>query len=80
MGDNPGAVAAYRTLLKLDPGGDLPDIHYRLARALQATGNRDAKREVLLALEETPRFREALALLLKIEDSKPLAGKEEAVH
>jgi tetratricopeptide (TPR) repeat protein len=61
----PAAIATYRTLLKLgsaDPAG----IHYRLARVLHAERDPAAKREVLLALEEAPRFREAHALLLEI--------------
>jgi len=44
-----------------------PDIHFRLARALHATGQpAEAKRHVLLALEEAPRFREAQQLLLQL--------------
>ncbi len=61
----PGAISAYRTLLRLGPS-DPAEMHYRLARLLHASGDTTAKREALLALEEAPRFRAALALLLEI--------------
>lgn len=60
------AIAAYRALLELNPP-DPADTHYRLARALHRVGDPGARRHVLLALEEAPRFREALKLLLEIE-------------
>ncbi len=69
-GDKPGAIRAYRTVLALNPP-DQPEIHYRLARILHATGDAAAKREVLLALEEAPRFRAAHALLLELEGKLP---------
>ena len=65
LGEKPAAIGAYRTLLQLGPT-DPAEIHYRLARLLHASGDPAAKREVLLALEDAPRFREALALLLEI--------------
>ena len=65
LGEKPAAIAAYRALLALDPA-DPAEIHYRLARLLHATGDADAKRHVLQSLEEAPRFRAALALLLEI--------------
>ncbi|MEA3209195.1 MAG: hypothetical protein QOE70_2252 [Chthoniobacter sp.] len=72
----PAAIAAYRTLVELGPG-DPAEIHFRLARLLHATGDAAAKREVLLALEEAPRFRAAHQLLLEITDKpSPAAGVE----
>jgi len=65
LGEKPAAITAYRTLLQLGPP-DPAEAHYRLARLLHATGDPAAKREVLLALEDAPRFRAALALLLEI--------------
>ncbi len=65
LGEKPAAITAYRTLLQLGPA-DPAETHYRLARILHATGDPAAKREVLLALEDAPRFRAALALLLEI--------------
>lgn len=59
------AVSAYRTELLLDPP-DRSEIHYRLARLLQQENAGAARRHVLLALEEAPRFRAAHELLLKL--------------
>jgi len=70
---NPEAIAAYRTVLKLNPN-DPPEIHFRLARLLHAGGDSDARREVLLALEEAPRFRAALDLLLEIPPVAPASS------
>lgn len=69
LGKKPAAIAAYRTVLKLDPENPA-DIHYRLARLLHETKDPAAKRELLLALEEAPRFREALKLLLEMEPAR----------
>lgn len=50
----------------LDPI-DVADLHLKLATALQRTGDLlAAKRQVLLALEEAPRFRAAHQKLLEI--------------
>jgi tetratricopeptide (TPR) repeat protein len=66
-GDVAGAALAWRTLLQLDPA-DPAEAHYQLAQLLHARGeNLEAKRQVLCALEETPRFRAALQLLTEIE-------------
>jgi tetratricopeptide (TPR) repeat protein len=65
LGSAPAAIAAYRTLLELEPP-DPSDVHYRLARLLHATHDPAAKRHVLMALEEAPRFRAAHELLLQI--------------
>ncbi len=60
------AIRSLERLLQLDPD-DPADLHFRLARALYAKGRMpEAKRQVLLALEEAPRFREAQQLLLKL--------------
>ncbi len=59
------AVTAWRTLLQLDPPHPA-EIHYQLARLLHQTGSPEARRQVLLALEETPRHRAALKLLQSI--------------
>jgi tetratricopeptide (TPR) repeat protein len=74
LGKSTAAIAAYRTLIQLGPT-DPAGTHYRLARLLHTAGDAAAKREVLLALEEAPRFRAALDLLLEIaapkKESKP---------
>jgi tetratricopeptide (TPR) repeat protein len=60
------AIDAYRTLLRLEPP-DPAEAHYRLGRLLHQAGDAAAKRHVLQALEEAPRFREAHRLLLEID-------------
>jgi tetratricopeptide (TPR) repeat protein len=70
LGESTAAIADYRSLLRLEPPNPA-EFHYRLARLLHAAGDAGAKREALLALEETPRFRAALDLLLAIEEGKP---------
>jgi tetratricopeptide (TPR) repeat protein len=67
-GKTDDAIDAYRKLLLLDPP-DPAEAHYQLARLLHARGGSEAeaRREVLKALEEAPRFRDAQRLLLEIE-------------
>jgi tetratricopeptide (TPR) repeat protein len=62
------AIAAYQTLLLLDPS-DPAEAHFRVAKLLRQTGEPGAKRHVLQALEEAPRYREALRLLLDIKQT-----------
>jgi tetratricopeptide (TPR) repeat protein len=60
------AIAACEALLALAPD-DPAGLHYRLALLYDETGDAaTARRHVLLALEEAPRFREAHALLLTL--------------
>ena len=66
LGRTDAAIQAYQKLLLLDPP-DPAEVHFRLARLLRKTGDPTAKRHVLQALEEAPRFREAHRLLLEIE-------------
>jgi tetratricopeptide (TPR) repeat protein len=68
------AIRAGRTLLLLDPP-DPAGTHFQLARLLHRTGDPDAKRHLLQALEEAPRFREAHKLLLELNraSAPPLA-------
>jgi tetratricopeptide (TPR) repeat protein len=63
------AITADRKLLMLDPP-DPVDVHYQLARLLHARGDADARRQVLQALEDAPRYQDALSLLLKIDAQK----------
>jgi tetratricopeptide (TPR) repeat protein len=68
------AIHAYRTLLLLDPP-DPAEAHFRLARLLHQTKDPTARRHVLQALEEAPRFREAHRLLLQMAaESNPAAA------
>lgn len=59
------AIAAGRALLRLDPA-DPADAHFRLARLLKERDRPAARRHVLLALAEAPRFRDAHRLLLEL--------------
>lgn len=60
------AAVALRRLALLEPD-DPADVHQRLAAALYETGQHDAaRRHVLKALEEAPRYRAAHQLLLRI--------------
>ena len=59
------AIAAYQTVLLLDPA-DPAEVHFRLAKLFNATDAKSAKQHILMALEEAPRFREAHELLLKL--------------
>jgi tetratricopeptide (TPR) repeat protein len=65
LGKDSESIGAYQTLLLLDPP-DPADLHYRLARLLYKSKEPSAKRQVLEALEEAPRFRDAHKLLLEM--------------
>jgi tetratricopeptide (TPR) repeat protein len=67
------AIVSYRKLLKLDPANPAM-VHYRLANLLHRSGGESAKRHVLQALEQAPRFRDAHRLLLDIHETgaKPI--------
>lgn len=64
------AIRAYTLLADLDPR-DPAEIHFRLARLLEAQGEwESALRQVLKSLEEAPRFRDAHRLLRRIEQQQ----------
>jgi tetratricopeptide (TPR) repeat protein len=65
LGHNEQAIDSYRRLLLLDPA-DPADINYRLAKLFQDQDRAIAKRYVLEALADAPRFRQGHRLLLKI--------------
>jgi tetratricopeptide (TPR) repeat protein len=66
LGRRPEAIAAYRALARLDDT-DPAGLHYHLALLLRDDAQADAaRREVLRALEEAPRYREAHSLLLEL--------------
>ncbi|MBT3596800.1 MAG: hypothetical protein HN505_12585, partial [Verrucomicrobia bacterium] len=65
LGDTERAIKARQTVLKLNPI-DPALAHYQLARLLHDEGSPDAKRHLLQALEEAPRYREAQQLLLSL--------------
>lgn len=69
--DDPAtAIRAYRALLALDPANPA-EIHFQLARQLHQTRDPTAHRHLLQALEEAPRYRAALRLLLEHSPPRP---------
>jgi predicted TPR repeat methyltransferase len=68
------AIGAWQTVLKLDPR-DPAEAHYRLARMLHSKNEPGARRHLLMALEEAPRFREAHRMLLKVNGELKEANK-----
>jgi tetratricopeptide (TPR) repeat protein len=66
-GDVSSAMVAWRTLLQLDVP-DAVEARFQLARLLHGRGEHAAARqEAMAALEDAPRYREALQLLLEIQ-------------
>jgi tetratricopeptide (TPR) repeat protein len=65
-GDTPLALAANRRLLILDPA-NASKTHYQLATLLHPTDPATAKRHLLDALAQAPRFRAAHELLLDLQ-------------
>jgi tetratricopeptide (TPR) repeat protein len=70
------AIESYETMLLLDPP-DPAEAHFRLARLLHEGGDPKAKRHVLQALEEAPRFRDAHRLLMEIRRAEQTQSKAE---
>lgn len=69
QGNAAKAAESLFALLDLQPT-DPASIHYRLAKSLKSLGKRkEAKRHVLMALEESPRYKDALELLVEIASS-----------
>jgi tetratricopeptide (TPR) repeat protein len=69
LGRREAARRSYEKLLQLDPP-DPAQVHYRVARLLAAEDDRVlARRHVLQALEEAPRYQDALRLLLGLQDT-----------
>lgn len=62
LGERAAAAHAGRVLLRLDPP-DRAAVHLRVARQLLDDNTDEARRHVLLALEEAPRFRAAYEVL-----------------
>jgi len=79
LGADQQAIESYQRLLLLDPA-DPADVNYRLGRLLLDKDPAGAKRHVLLALAEAPRFRQAHRLLLKIIDKTREPAAAESVE
>ncbi len=69
------AINAYQVMLQLDPP-DPADTHFNLARLLHDKQDKAARRHVLQALEEAPRFRDAHKLLLEIVGDNEASGQQ----
>lgn len=67
-GNTSAAIQALRALLELDPLNPA-ETRFRLARQLWRAGNPDARGELLRALEEAPRHKNALALLIEMRST-----------
>jgi tetratricopeptide (TPR) repeat protein len=78
LGKTEPAISAYQKLLLLDPA-DPAEVHFRLARQLHLNNHPTAKRHVLQALEEAPRFREAHQLLLELAQADSISTNAPAV-
>ncbi|MFN7733948.1 MAG: peptidase MA family metallohydrolase [Pirellula sp.] len=74
-GEFPKAAAALRSLLEMDPV-DPSQLHFRLSQAYWQMGDVSlSKRYCLMALEESPRYFEALAMLQKFPKQAPPLNK-----
>ncbi len=69
LGRDAEAVASYRHLLLLG-SADPVDVNFRLARLLQRQDPQAARKHILEALADAPRFREGHRLLLKIIEER----------
>ncbi|MEX2317876.1 MAG: hypothetical protein WD669_12035 [Pirellulales bacterium] len=75
LGQRDEAIRSYRALLTFDTA-DPAHTHFRLATLLLEEGKLDeAKRQVLMALDEAPRYREAHRLLLELSNDEAPANK-----
>ncbi len=71
LGEDTVAITAAQTLLQLDPP-DRAALHYGLAQLFSHQADLPAaRRHVLLALEEAPRFRDAYRLLTTLPEATP---------
>lgn len=79
LGDTATAVEGLRCLLQLQPD-DAARLHYRIAVQLRERSPEEATRAVLQALEQAPRYREALRLLRELPKSQPAERPVEPVE
>ena len=78
--DDQLAIESLSALVTMDPL-DKADTHFRLATAqFKQQDSVAAKRNVLLALEAAPRFRDAHKLLLEIVSGKPESQTQEVAQ
>ncbi len=80
VGNSAKAAESLSACLELQPP-DPASIHYRLAVSLQLLGKSElAKRQVLMALEESPRYKAAMELFVKISKSSEAATATKATE
>jgi tetratricopeptide (TPR) repeat protein len=77
-GDTKTGISSWRAILQLDPP-DPAEAHFRLAELLHRTGDASARRHVLQALEEAPRYPDALRLLLEMNRPASQANANAAI-
>jgi len=76
LGQQERAIESYERLLLLDPA-DPVDVNYRLAQLLRQRDPAGAKRHILEALADAPRFRQGHKVLLQIlGEPAPAEGKQ----
>jgi len=77
LGKPEDVAASLAALLQMNPV-DPAEAHFRLAKALDKSGDREsAKRQVLMALEQAPRYRDAQQFLLKVLEQNDPVGEEQ---
>ena len=70
-----GSLKALAALDPIDPAG----LEFKMARTLAAIGdNQNAKRHVLMALDQAPRYRDAQKLLLSLVESQSTESLDES--
>lgn len=67
LGEPDGAIKAGEALVALDPH-DIASVHYRLAKQYMPSNKTRAHRQVIMALEDAPRYRDAYKLLHQINN------------
>jgi tetratricopeptide (TPR) repeat protein len=67
LGESDHAIKAGEALVALDPH-DIASVHYRLAKQYMPSNKTRAHRQVIMALEEAPRYRDAYKLLHQINN------------
>ena len=73
--DLPAAVSALDALRQLQ-ADDAPRLHFRIAQLVKNSDPAAARRRLLLALEQAPRFREAHRLLLQLTNTTPTTNPQ----
>ena len=72
LNQGPQALRTYETLLKLEPLNPAA-LHFAIARLQHTTEPDQARRHLLLALEDAPRYREAHRLLFQLQRARDAA-------